>query len=168
MVCTFLAICSSFSSAMAAQRERTFIMVKPDGVQRGLIGEIISRFEKKGLKLVGMKFMQATEDHLRLHYADLSSKPFFPGLVKYMASGPVVAMAWEGSQAVKYGRIILGETHPANSAMGTVRGDFCVDIGRNACHGSDSPESGKKEIELWFKPEELVSWGMSTDCWVYE
>jgi len=167
-VCTFLAICSSFSSAMAAQRERTFIMVKPDGVMRGLVGKIITRFEEKGLKLVAMKFMQASEEHLKLHYADLSSKPFFAGLVKYMSNGPVCAMAWEGNQAAKYGRLILGATHPQDSAMGTVRGDFCVDIGRNVCHGSDSPESGAKEIALWFKDEELISWTSPSDPWVYE
>jgi len=153
---------------MAAQRERTFIMVKPDGVARGLIGKIITKFEDKGLKLVAMKFMKPTVEHLKLHYADLSAKPFFNGLVTYMASGPVCAMAWEGTNAAKYGRLILGETHPKDSAMGTVRGDYCVDIGRNACHGSDAPESGAKEIALWFKDEELVDWTHPCESWIYE
>merc|ERR1712045_544641 len=120
----------SCSSNMAGTNERTFIMVKPDGVQRGLVGEIIKRFENKGFKLVAMKFMQASEDHLKNHYADLSSKPFFGGLVKYMASGPVLAMVWEGTGVVKTGRVMLGETNPKDSRPGTIRGDFCVEIGR--------------------------------------
>merc|ERR1712056_18936 len=133
-------------------------MIKPDGVQRGLVCEIISRFEKKGFKLVAMKVMQASVEHLEKHYADLSSKGFFPGLVKYMASGPVVAMVWEGLNAVKTGRVMLGATNPADSAPGTIRGDLCVQVGRNICHGSDAVESANKEIALWFKPEELCSW----------
>merc|ERR1711884_895978 len=104
--------------------ERTFIMIKPDGVQRGLCGDIIKRFEQKGFKLVAMKFMQASEDHLKMHYADLSSKPFFAGLVKYMASGPVLAMVWEGLNVVATGRVMLGETNPKDSKPGTIRGDF--------------------------------------------
>jgi len=148
--------------------ERTFIMVKPDGVQRGLVGEIIKRFEQKGFKLVAMKFMQASEDHLKNHYADLSSKPFFGGLVKYMASGPVVPMVWQGTGVVKTGRVMLGETNPKDSRPGTIRGDYCVEIGRNVCHGSDSVESAQKEINLWFKPEELTSYVPCGHPWVYE
>merc|ERR1712126_254485 len=148
--------------------ERTFIMVKPDGVQRGLVGEIIKRFEQKGFKLVAMKFMQADEEHLKNHYADLSSKPFFGGLVKYMASGPVVPMVWQGTGVVKTGRVMLGETNPKDSKPGTIRGDFCVEIGRNICHGSDSVESAQKEIALWFKPEELTKWIPAGHPWVYE
>merc|ERR1711942_447876 len=132
----------------AKSKERTFIMVKPDGVQRGLVGEIIDRFETRGgLKLVAMKFMQASVDHMKLHYADLASKPFFNGMVEYMASSPVVPMVWEGLNAAKIGRILLGETDPQKSLPGSIRGDFCLDIGRNLIHGSDSPDSAKKEAK---------------------
>ena len=139
-----------------ANRERTFIMIKPDGVQRGLIGQIISRFETKGFKLVAMKLNSPTREHLERHYADLSSKGFFAGLINYMASGPVCCMVWEGDNAVLTGRKMLGATKPSDSAPGTIRGDFCIDVGRNVIHGSDSVESANKEIALWFKPEELV------------
>merc|ERR1711974_385983 len=148
--------------------ERTFIMIKPDGVQRGLCGDIIKRFEQKGFKLVAMKFTQVSEDHLKKHYADLSSKPFFAGLVKYMASGPVLAMVWEGLNVVATGRVMLGETNPKDSKPGTIRGDFCIQIGRNICHGSDAVESAQKEIALWFKPEELVRYDPVASEWIYE
>jgi nucleoside-diphosphate kinase len=148
--------------------ERTFIAIKPDGVQRGLVGKIIARFEAKGFKLVALKQMTASKEHLENHYADLSSKPFFPGLVKYMGSGPVVAMVWEGEGAVATGRKMLGETKPQDSAPGTIRGDFCIQVGRNICHGSDSVESANKEIALWFKPEELNDWKTCGHDWVYE
>merc|ERR1712200_223640 len=153
---------------MAGNRERTFIMLKPDAVQRGLVGEIIKRFEQKGFKLVAMKMMHASEELLKEHYADLTSKAFFPGLVKYMNSGPVVPMVWEGLNVVKTGRVMLGETNPAASAPGTIRGDFCIQVGRNLCHGSDAVESAKKEIALWFKEEELVKWDPVSLSWVYE
>merc|ERR1712110_498141 len=156
------------TSKMAGNRERTFIMLKPDAVQRGLVGEIIKRFEAKGFKLVAMKMMHASVEHLEEHYADLSSKGFFPGLVKYMNSGPVVPMVWEGLNVVKTGRVMLGETNPAASAPGTIRGDFCIQVGRNICHGSDAVESAKKEIALWFKEEELVKWDPVSLEWVYE
>merc|ERR1712173_271825 len=129
---------------------------------------IIKRFENKGFKLVAMKFMQASVEHLEKHYADLSKKPFFPGLVKYMASGPVVAMVWEGLNVVKTGRVMLGETNPADSKPGTIRGDFCIHVGRNICHGSDAVESANKEIALWFGPEELTSYPPAQNPWVYE
>jgi len=151
-----------------AERERTFIMIKPDGVQRGLVGEIIKRFEQKGFRLVAMKFTWASESLLKQHYADLSSKPFFPGLVKYMNSGPVVPMVWEGLNVVKTGRQMLGETNPAQSLPGTIRGDYCIEVGRNICHGSDAVDSAKKEIALWFKPEELIKWKSVEDPWLYE
>jgi len=150
------------------ERERSFIMIKPDGVQRGLVGDIIKRFEQKGLKLVAMKFMWASEDLLKTHYADLAGRPFFGGLVKYMSTGPVVPMAWEGLNAVKTGRQMLGETDPAKSLPGTIRGDFCIEVGRNIIHGSDGVESAKKEIALWFKPEELVKWKSNEESWLYE
>ncbi|GAA5858991.1 hypothetical protein JCM5296_000776 [Sporobolomyces johnsonii] len=147
--------------------EQTYIMIKPDGVQRGLVGEIIGRFEKRGYKLAGLKMVQPTVEHLEKHYADLSSKPFFPGLVKYMASGPVVAMVWEGKDAVKTGRTILGATNPLASAPGTIRGDYAIDVGRNVCHGSDAVESAKAEIALWF-PEGLCQHTLASEKWVYE
>ena len=117
-----------------------------------------------------MKFesLQASEDHLKKHYADLSSKPFFAGLVKYMSTGPVLAMVWEGLDVVKTGRVMLGETNPKDSKPGTIRGDFCIQIGRNICHGSDAVDSAQKEIKLWFKDEELVSWKTCAADWIYE
>lgn len=131
--------------------ERTYIMVKPDGVQRGLVGEIISRFEKRGYHLVALKLTYPTQDLLSEHYKDLSDKPFFPKLIEYMKSGPVAAMVWQGKEAVKTGRLMLGATNPLASVPGTIRGDFCIDVGRNICHGSDSVESANREIGLWFK-----------------
>lgn len=130
-------------------------MIKPDGVQRGLVGVIISRFEKKGFFLRALKQALPSKELLEQHYSDLSAKPFFPKLITYMLSGPVVCMVWEGKGVVATGRKMLGETNPLNSAPGTIRGDFCIDVGRNICHGSDSVESAKKEIALWFKPEEV-------------
>lgn len=153
---------------MAQYKERTFIAVKPDGVHRGIIGEIIKRFEQKGFKLVAMKFLQPDLPLLKEHYKDLSSKPFFNGLVKYMNSGPVCAMVWEGLNMVATGRKMLGETDPFKSAPGTIRGDFCIQVGRNICHGSDSVESANREIKLWFKPEELIDWKHVAQPWVYE
>jgi len=150
-------------------KERTFIMIKPDGVHRGIVGDIIKRFEQKGFKLVAMKFMWASEDHLKKHYSDLSARPFFAGLVKYMSSGPVVPMVWQGKNVVKTGRIMLGETDPFKSSPGTIRGDFCIEVGRNICHGSDSVESAEKEINLWFgAPKEVVDWTPCAHNWVYE
>lgn len=152
----------------AANQERTFIMVKPDGVQRGLVGDIIKRFETKGFKLVALRFQQASEELLKQHYADLAGRPFFPSLISYMQLGPVVPMVWEGLNVVKTGRVMLGETNPADSKPGSIRGDFCIQTGRNIIHGSDSVESANKEIALWFKPEELVKYKASQYSWVYE
>ncbi|XP_013873646.1 nucleoside diphosphate kinase B [Austrofundulus limnaeus] len=152
---------------MAELKERTFIAIKPDGVQRGIIGEIIKRFETKGFKLVGMKMLQASENLLMDHYADLKDRPFFPTLINYMSSGPVVAMVWEGKGAVKTGRVMLGETNPADSKPGTIRGDFCIDVGKNIVHGSDSVESANKEISLWFKPDELMTYTSCAFSWLY-
>ncbi|KAJ3723465.1 nucleoside diphosphate kinase [Lentinula guzmanii] len=150
-----------------SNKEQTYIMVKPDGVQRGLVGEIIARFEKRGFKLVAMKLVHATTEHLEKHYADLKGKPFFPGLIKYMASGPVVAMVWEGLDAVKTGRVMLGATNPLASAPGTIRGDYALAVGRNICHGSDAVDSAQKEIALWF-PEGLVQYSNTLEGWVFE
>ena len=128
--------------------EQSFIMIKPDGVQRGLVSRILGRFEDRGFKLVALKMLSPSEELLREHYQDLQSKPFFPGLLKYMLSGPVVATVWEGKDVVKTGRTILGATNPLASAPGTIRGDFALDVGRNVCHGSDSVESAQREISL--------------------
>ena len=151
-----------------AARERTFIMIKPDGVQRGLVGPIISRFETKGFKLVGMKLTAPGKEMFEKHYSDLSSKSFFAGLVAYAASGPVVAMVWEGHNVVATGRKMLGATRPDDSAPGTIRGDFCIDVGRNVIHGSDSVDSANKEIELWFGKDHLTNWSHHSNTWVYE
>ncbi|KAI5799252.1 nucleoside diphosphate kinase [Peziza echinospora] len=148
--------------------EQTFIAIKPDGVQRGLVGTIISRFENRGFKLVAIKLVTPTQEHLETHYADLAGKPFFPSLIKYMGSGPIAAMVWEGKEVVKTGRVILGATNPLASAPGTIRGDFAIDMGRNVCHGSDAVDSAKKEIALWFKPEELVQYKQAQHDWIYE
>ncbi|XP_073836735.1 nucleoside diphosphate kinase-like [Musca autumnalis] len=153
---------------MAGNTERTFIMVKPDGVQRGLVRKIIERFEQKGFKLVAMKFMWASKELLEKHHTDLSACLFFPGLVHYISSGPVVPMVWEGLNVVKTGRQILGATNPADSMPGTIRGDFCIQVGRNIIHGSDAVESANKEIALWFKEDELVNWKPAAVDWVYE
>lgn len=147
--------------------EQTYIMVKPDGVQRGLVGNIVKRFETKGYVCRGLKLFSPTKDLLEKHYADLASKKFFPGLIEYMNSGPVCCMVWEGMNAVKEGRKMLGATKPADSALGTIRGDFCIDVGRNLCHGSDAVESAQAEIALWF-PEGLQKWSDHSATWVYE
>ena len=149
-------------------KERTYIMIKPDGVQRGLIGQIICRFETKGFKLVAMKLAQPGKEMFEKHYADLAGKPFFAGLVEYAASGPVCCMVWEGDNAVKTGRKMLGATKPLDSEPGTIRGDLCIDVGRNVIHGSDAVESANAEIALWFTPEELVDWTSASEKWVYE
>ena len=143
-------------------------MIKPDGVQRGLIGPIISRFEQRGFKLVAMKLVTPGKAHLEAHYADLSSKGFFAGLIEYMNSGPVCAMVWEGDNAVLTGRKMLGATKPFDSAPGTIRGDYCIDVGRNIIHGSDSVESANHEINLWFKAEELNHWNHHSASQIYE
>lgn len=156
-----------FEPAMAP-RERTFIMVKPDGVQRGLVGEVIARFENRGYKLVALKFMMAGEALLKEHYADLAGKPFFNGLVKFMQTGPVVPMVWEGANAILTGRDMIGATNPLQAKLGTVRGDYCIQVGRNLIHGSDSVESAKKEIALWFKESELVDWKPQMESQLYE
>ena len=153
---------------MENTRERTFIMIKPDGVQRGIIGQIISRFETKGFKLVAMKLTAPGKEQFEKHYADLSTKKFFPGLIEYATSGPVCAMVWEGDNAVKTGRKMLGATRPFDSEPGTIRGDFCIDVGRNIIHGSDAVESANAEIALWFPEEQLVKWDHHSNAWIYE
>ena len=153
---------------MDAKLERTYIMIKPDGVQRGCVGEIIARFEKKGFKLLAMKLYSPSKQLLEEHYKDLKEKPFFPKLVEYMMMGPVVCMIWQGREVVKTGRKMLGATNPLNSEPGTIRGDYCIESGRNIIHGSDSVESAEREIKLWFKPEEINEYTRDSDKWLYE
>ena len=148
--------------------ERTYLMVKPDGVQRGLCGEIVSRFERKGLKLVGMKLMVIPKETAENHYGEHKGKKFYDSLIAYITSGPVLAMVWEGENAVAICRNMMGKTNPAESAPGTIRGDFGMVTGLNIIHGSDSVESAEREIKIFFKPEELVSYNRTADRWTYE
>jgi nucleoside-diphosphate kinase len=148
--------------------ERTFIAIKPDGVQRKLAGEIIRRFETKGFTLVGLKFMSVSRELAEKHYDVHKEKPFFNGLVEFITSGPVVAMVFEGDGVVASARKIIGATNPLNAEPGTIRGDFGVSIGRNLIHGSDAVETAQREISLWFKEEELVSWQPTLTSWLYE
>lgn len=148
--------------------ERTLILVKPDGVQRGLIGEIVSRFERRGLKLVGMKFIQMSRDLAERHYAVHKGRPFYEDLVNYITSGPVVAMAWESKEAIRAARNTIGATNPVDATAGTIRGDLGMEIGRNLVHGSDSPENGEQEVSLFFADQELVSWDRVTEAWIRE
>ncbi|KAM0946997.1 putative nucleoside-diphosphate kinase [Dioscorea sansibarensis] len=148
--------------------EETYIMVKPDGVQRGLVGEIISRFEKKGFLLKGLKMFQCPKELAEEHYRDLKEKPFFPKLIDYITSGPVVCMAWEGVGVVASARKLIGATNPLQAEPGTIRGDLAVQTGRNVVHGSDSPENGEREIALWFKEGELCQWIPAVAPWLRE
>ena len=148
--------------------DRTLVLVKPDGVQRGLIGEIISRLERRGLKIVGMKLMQVSGELANRHYGEHEGKPFFAGLVGFITSGPIVAMAIEGNNVVGLVRTTVGATNPADSAPGTIRGDLGVDIGRNLIHGSDSDESAKRELSLFFTEGELLDYSRVTDPWIIE
>ena len=148
--------------------EQTLVLVKPDGVQRGLIGQVVDRLERRGLKLVGLKLMQVDEDLAHRHYGEHVDRPFFPGWVNFISSVPVVAIAWEAANAVEIVRNTMGPTNPANAAPGTIRGDFGVDIGRNLIHGSDSPESAERELSLFFTKGEILSYGRSNDVWIVE
>jgi len=148
--------------------ERTLVIVKPDGVQRGLVGEIIGRIERRGLRLIGMKFMQVSPELAARHYAIHKGKPFYDGLISYITSSPVVVMAWEGPKAVEAVRQLMGATNPTAAAPGTIRADFAVEIGRNLTHGSDSPDNGLAEVALWFQSNELASWQRDGECWVFE
>ena len=148
--------------------ERTFLMIKPDGVQRNLIGEIIRRFEAKGFTLVGLKLTNVSRELAEQHYAVHKERPFFPGLVEFITSGPVVATVWEGEGVIASARKIIGATNPLNAEPGTIRGDYGVSVGRNLIHGSDAPETAQYEIGLWFKDEELVNWQPTMTTWLYE
>jgi len=148
--------------------ERTFVMIKPDGVQRGLVGEIVRRFEARGLKIVGMKMLQMSNDFAKKHYEVHIGKPFFDGLLKYITSGPVVAMVLEGTEAVAAARATMGATNPAKAAPGTIRAYLGLEMGHNLIHGSDGPETAQTEIALWFKPEELLNYSRTIDAWIFE
>ncbi|MCB0111568.1 MAG: nucleoside-diphosphate kinase [Caldilineaceae bacterium] len=147
--------------------EKTFIILKPDAVQRGLVGEILGRFERRGLKLVAMKFLQVSDELARKHYAVHAERPFFAGLVQYITSSPVVALVLEGTNAITVVRSMVGATRPHEAAPGTIRADFGLEVGRNLVHASDGPDTAKDEIALWFG-EELVGWNRATDPWIYE
>ncbi|SIT66458.1 nucleoside-diphosphate kinase [Edaphobacillus lindanitolerans] len=146
--------------------EKTFLMVKPDGVQRNLIGDIVSRFEQKGFQLVGAKLMQIPQELAEQHYGEHKERPFFGELVDFITSGPVFAMVWEGENVISTARLMMGATNPKESAPGTIRGDYAVTVGKNIIHGSDSPESAEREIGLFFKAEELVSYEKQINNWV--
>ncbi|MGA9140628.1 MAG: nucleoside-diphosphate kinase [Methanocella sp.] len=150
------------------QLERTFVMIKPDGVQRGIVGDIVSRFERRGLKIVGMRMLVVSEDLAKQHYAEHAAKPFFPSLVGFIRSGPVVAMVVEGKDVVTVVRSMVGKTKPVESPPGTIRGDFALDMGRNVIHASDSPESAKREISLYFDKTQLAAYSRIDEQWLYE
>ncbi|AFZ36951.1 nucleoside diphosphate kinase [Stanieria cyanosphaera PCC 7437] len=148
--------------------ERTFLMIKPDGVQRNLVGEVVRRFETKGFTLVGLKLMKVSRELAEKHYDVHKERPFFGSLVDFITSAPVVAMVWEGDGVVAAARKIIGATNPLTAEPGTIRGDYGVSIGRNLIHGSDAIETAQREISLWFSDEELVSWEPTMKSWLYE
>jgi nucleoside-diphosphate kinase len=148
--------------------EQTLVLVKPDGVQRSLIGEVISRLERRGLRIIAAKFMPVSTELAEEHYAIHQGKPFYENLIKYITSAPVMAMVWEGPNAIAAVRQTMGDTRPTEATPGSVRHDFALEVGRNLTHASDSVENGQKEIALWFGPEELVSWNRAVDEWVFE
>ena len=148
--------------------ERTLVLVKPDGVQRGLIGEVIARLERRGLRLVAAKFLSVSQELAETHYKVHKDKPFYKSLIRYITSAPVMAMVWEGPNAIAAVRQTMGATRPIEAAPGSLRHDFALEVGRNLTHASDSLVNAETEVALWFKPEELVSWGREIDCWIFE
>ena len=148
--------------------ERSLVLVKPDGVQRGLIGEVISRLEHRGLRLVAAKFIQVSRELADTHYAIHKGKPFYEGLISYIISAPVMAMVWEGPNAVVAIRQTMGATRPTEAAPGSLRHDFALEVGRNLTHASDTVENGANEVNLWFRADELVNWTREVDRWVFE
>jgi nucleoside-diphosphate kinase len=148
--------------------ERSLVLVKPDGVQRALVGEVISRLERRGLRLVGAKFMQVGRELAETHYAIHKGKPFYDCLIEYIISAPVMAMVWEGPNAIAAIRQTMGATRPTEAAPGSLRHDFALEVGRNLTHASDTPENGASEVALWFKDDELVNWNREVDRWVFE
>jgi nucleoside-diphosphate kinase len=148
--------------------ERTLVLIKPDGVQRGLIGEVISRLERRGLRLVAAKFLQVSQELAETHYAIHKGKPFYDRLIAYITSAPVMAMVWEGPNAIAAVRQTMGATRPTEAAPGSIRHDFALEVGFNLTHASDSIENGIAEVSLWFDESELVSWKRATDPWIFE
>jgi nucleoside-diphosphate kinase len=148
--------------------ERTLVLVKPDGVQRGLIGEVVSRLEHRGLRLVAAKFMRVARSLAERHYAVHKGKPFYDGLISYITSAPVMAMVWEGPNAVAAVRQTMGATRPTEAAPGTLRHDFALEVGRNLTHASDEPGNAAIEVALWFGKDELVNWQRDVDGWIFE
>jgi nucleoside-diphosphate kinase len=148
--------------------QRTLVIVKPDGVQRGLVGPILTRLESRGLKIVGLKLVHVSSDLAARHYAEHLGKPFYDGLLAYITSAPVVVACVEGTSAVQMVRNTVGATNPLNAAPGTIRGDLALDIGRNLIHASDAPETADRELALWFNAGELVGYGRETDRWIFE
>lgn len=148
--------------------ERSLVLVKPDGVQRGLVGEVISRLERRGLRLVAARFLLVGQELAETHYAIHKGKPFYEGLIAYITSAPVMAMVWEGPGAVAAIRQTMGATRPTEAAPGSLRHDFALEVGRNLTHASDSVENGEKEVALWFKPDDLIAWSRAVDPWVFE
>jgi len=146
--------------------EKTFIMIKPDGVQRGLVGEIIRRFEQKGFQLLAAKFFTPSRELAEKHYAEHREKPFFGELVDFVTSGPVMAMVWGGDDIIQMSRAMIGKTKPVEAAPGTIRGDFAIHTGMNIIHGSDSPESAEREIATWFRPEEIQAYEKTIQPWI--
>lgn len=147
--------------------EKTFLMVKPDAVQRGLIGDIVSRFERKGFQLVGAKLMNISTELAEKHYGEHKERPFFKELVDFITSGPVFAMVWQGENAVSVARQMMGTTNPKEAMPGTIRGDYGLIVGKNIIHGSDSRESADREIGLFFEEKELVEYSMLINNWIY-
>jgi nucleoside-diphosphate kinase len=148
--------------------ERTLVLVKPDGVQRGLMGEVTLRLERRGLRLVAAKFMWVSQELAEKHYAIHKGKPFYDGLIRYITSAPVLAMVWEGPNAIAAVRQTMGSTRPTEASPGSVRHDFALEVGRNLTHASDSVQNGQDEVSLWFQPHELVDWQRDTDRWIFE
>ena len=148
--------------------ERTLVLVKPDGVQRGLIGEIIKRLENRGLRLIAGKFIQVNRELAKVHYDIHDGKPFYESLLSYITSAPVMAMAWDGPDAVGAVRQTMGATRPTEAAPGSVRHDYGLEIGRNLTHASDTPENGLKEVALWFTDDEILDWQRALDPWILE
>jgi len=146
--------------------ERSFVMVKPDGVQRGLIGEVVGRMERKGFTLVAAKLMQVPKELAEMHYAEHKERPFFGELVGFITSSPVFAMVWEGPAVIATARTMMGKTNPLDAAPGTIRGDYAVSIGMNIIHGSDSPESAAREIGIWFGAGEIAAYEKTIAKWV--
>ena len=148
--------------------ERTLILIKPDGVQRGLVGPILARFEGRGLKIVGLKLMQVPTDLAARHYAEHEGKAFYPGLLGYITSAPVVAMVLEGTNAIEAVRKTVGATRSFEAEAGTIRGDLALEVGRNLVHASDKPETAEREVALWFSDAELIGYARDTDRWIFE